>query len=240
MVQLPILRGFSTISFVVLLMWFYKNFSLGAYVFLGVCGSYELIRMAISKAFDLSPKPKYLSAIYLPKDLFFPPMIPIWTMAYLMISDPNSHSIAPERILWACVISITGETLLMITETQKVIFAKHHKYLPTNGIFQLARNPEFFALFLVTVGIAILVKSTLCWVLLALVDLPVAYLALQRKERGLEKEEGWNTYKQRTWSVVPNVWNNSILSILCYTGLAFAAFTLHSKGGLVRTLTVKH
>lgn len=62
----------------------------------------------------------------------------------------------------------------------------------------------------------------------------VFILRMQIKEYSLSKKEGWTEYKNRTWLVLPKIYNSTLLSLAIYGGFLFASYYCYTHGGIER------
>ena len=56
------------------------------------------------------------------------------------------------------------------------------------------------------------------------------------KDYSLSKKDGWEEYKQKTWMLLPKLFNSSLLSYLFYAVFSFVSFTVYSNGGIEASL----
>ena len=63
----------------------------------------------------------------------------------------------------------------------------------------------------------------------------VFMMKMVMKEYSLSKKPGWSEYKARTWFLLPNLFNNSILSYAVYGIIFTTSFCCYQNGGLEAT-----
>jgi hypothetical protein len=56
------------------------------------------------------------------------------------------------------------------------------------------------------------------------------------KDYSLSKKDGWEEYKQKTWILLPKLFNSSLLSYLFYAVFSIVSFTVYSNGGIEASL----
>ena len=52
------------------------------------------------------------------------------------------------------------------------------------------------------------------------------------KEYSLSKKEGWTEYKNRTWFVLPKIYNCSYVSYSIYISIVIASYYFYTNGGI--------
>jgi len=224
-----------TVAMTAFLMYHFDNFTLPSFLFFGFCLSHELMKIAAVYAFPILSESKYIGAISLPNSLYLITSIPRLLVAYTIISD-NKTSPSSERLFWACFTFVLAMTLLMISETQKAVFMKFNKNVVTSGVFATTRNPEILAEICILAAYTILVNSPLCYLLTAVVCVPILYLVATKKERSLEKEEEWKKYRHDTWMILPKIFGSDIMNIILYIVTVVGAYFLYRNGGVTNLL----
>jgi len=60
----------------------------------------------------------------------------------------------------------------------------------------------------------------------------VFVMRMLMKEYSLSKKEGWTEYKNRTWFLIPKIYNNTYLSLAIYLFVLNAGFYCYTHGGI--------
>ena len=56
------------------------------------------------------------------------------------------------------------------------------------------------------------------------------------KDYSLSKKEGWGRYEQKTWMLVPKLFNSEVVSFVIYAGAIVTIWFALEHGGIERTI----
>jgi len=56
------------------------------------------------------------------------------------------------------------------------------------------------------------------------------------KDYALSKKEGWTEYTQKTWMLLPKLFNSDVLSLIFYITLSTNIFVMYELGGIEATI----
>jgi len=191
----------ATPFFITLLMFYYNNFEIGALVYLALHGTYcvnwclkEL--MYPDKSFDqIASIPEFtMGTIFISQ---------YWCAGYLVISKgTNPHHLT---IFIAIFLNIVGTFLHFGSDAQKYYLLSQRKQLITNGFFAVSRNMNYFGEILNYISFAMLSEHIAPFIILFIM-ISIAFIPnMVKKDASLEKYEEFQSYKARTYFLVPYV-----------------------------------
>jgi len=192
-----------TLVWVLGLMVVYGNYSIHAWVYLALHGSYGLIWIIKDLTF---PDEKWQTNITLGGGLMaiLAVLGPYWVAPFILIS--SAWNVEGASLTWlsvAILIYALGLALMLIADTQKFYTLKHQSGLITTGMFGYIRHPNYLGEMMVYGSFALVVNHWLPWVILAWVWLGYFSINIIMKERSMSRHEGWTEYKQRSWYLIP-------------------------------------
>lgn len=112
-----------TLFFMLFLMIYYKNFSLGAWTYVALHGSYGMVWLIKDMVFpDKSFQQKVSFPVIISVCVI---LIFYWGMGFLMMSGMCDNNPSPERI-FVCIFMYTiGLMLMVLTDLQKYVTLKY-------------------------------------------------------------------------------------------------------------------
>ena len=194
-------------AFLGLLMWYYRNDSLAAWVYLALQGSYGLVWFIKDMAF---PDPNWQRRITIAGgfNAFLGVLGWYWLFGWLLISgvsDPDYP--LPEGAWFALCISlcILGCTIMIAADAQKYFTLRARKGLITDGMFRYVRHPNYLGEMLVYGSFALMVWHWLPLLVLAWVWIGIFAVNMILKEASLSRYPGWAAYRRRTGWLLPGL-----------------------------------
>ena len=187
-------------AFVVIgLMLFYKNYSIAAWVYLSLHGTYGLLWLLKEKIF---PDPYFKEKINLITSFTgFIFLGSYWIAPFILIS---SQRIVPTPIIAASIsINIIGVFLHFASDAQKYFTLKIKKDLIKDGFFKNIRNTNYLGEILIYLSFAILSMSLIPFVILTLFFFIVFLPRMIKKDKSLTKYDSFKKYKQISGLLLP-------------------------------------
>ena len=138
------------------MMIYYKNFSLGAWLYLALHGSYGMFWMLKDYTF---PDKSFQRKVTIVGFLFPWPvaLLPYLYSGYLMMSGQANQNPDPERI-FVCVVSyVTGIVFMLGGDAQKYFMLRERPGLIHDGYNYWTRNPNYCGEILLYASFGILV-----------------------------------------------------------------------------------
>lgn len=189
---------------VALMMIWFNNFSLAAWVYLSLHGTYGFCWLLKHVAFrDL----KWDKKITFGGGVFvFLLLATYWVAPYLLISGAlGADRPAPSNWLIAFCISLfaLGLTIMLAADCQKFFVLKYRQGLITDGMFKYIRHPNYLGEIMVYASFALLVQHWIPWVILAYWWITIFLVNMQVIESSVSRYPEWEAYKARTGMFLP-------------------------------------
>jgi len=190
-----------TVFIVLGLMMFYKNYSIAAWVYLSLHGTYGILWLLKEKIF---PDPYFKEKINLITSITgFIFLGSYWIAPYILISSQKSVSYP---IIAACIsINIIGVFLHFASDAQKYFTLKIKKELIKDGFFKNIRNTNYLGEILIYLSFAILSMSLIPFAILALFFLIVFLPRMLKKDKSLTKYPSFKKYKKISGLLLPKI-----------------------------------
>ena len=198
------LQKVSTLFFIALLMVWYKNYTIAAWVYLSLHGTYGLCWLLKHAIF---PDRQWEQRATLGGACMVALVLGLyWVFPYLLISD--SPGPAPSNALLAACIGIHtfGIVLMMSADAQKYFTLKLRPGLIEEGLFKYLRHPNYLGEMLVYAAYALLVQHWLPWVILGWIWTELFLVNMLMIEASLTRYPGWAAYRARTGMLLPRPW----------------------------------
>lgn len=194
-----------TLFWVLGLMMFYENFSIQAWVYLALHGSYGLIWVIKDITF---PDDKWQTSITFGGGLtaVLTVLGPYWVAPFLLISNVlgDLHVGAGHTGLAVAILMYAlGLALMLIADAQKFYTLRHQAGLITSGMFRYVRHPNYLGEMMIYGSFALVVAHWIPWAILAWVWFGYFSINIIMKERSMSRHEGWAEYKKKSWYLIP-------------------------------------
>ncbi|MFA5940677.1 MAG: DUF1295 domain-containing protein [Sinimarinibacterium sp.] len=193
-------QKFVTVFFIYTLMRHYDNFSLGAWVYLGLHGTYGYTWVIKDLAF---PNPAFAKRMTIPALLAFYAILgpAYWSLPWLFISR---HIEPSGPLLFAAIVLHTlGVAWMVSADLQKNCTLRYRKGLITNGVFAYTRNPNYFGEIMIYATYALLVAHWVGWLVIAAQFFLLFLPRMLVKDASISRHPGWDEYKIRSGLVIP-------------------------------------
>ncbi len=194
-----------TLPFVLLLMVLSDNFSVAAWVYLGLHGSYGLLWLLKHFAFpDPAWEQKVTFGAAINMWLFVLGLY--WVAPVLLITDVLGAD-RPQPPVWllsvAIVLYAVGVVLMMASDCQKYFVLKAKPGLITDGMFRYVRHPNYLGEMMLYGSFALIVQHWLPWAILAWVWGNFFLTNMVMKEASMSRYPEWAAYKARAGMLLP-------------------------------------
>jgi steroid 5-alpha reductase family enzyme len=147
---------------------------------------------------------------------------------------PQDPSI--ERIVVCFWLYTFGIMFMVLTDGQKYLVlrerAKGQGGLITHCMVGWSRNMNYLGEMMLYASFAVLNQMWTIWYVYAYMWGIVFVVRMQMKEYSLSKKEGWTEYKNRTWLVIPKIYNSTLLSFLIYGTFLLVSYYCYTHGGI--------
>ena len=188
-----------TVFVVAGLMMFYKNYSIAAWVYLSLHGTYGILWLLKEKIF---PDPYFKEKINLITSITgFIFLGSYWIAPFILIS--SQKSVSYPIIAASISINIIGVFLHFASDAQKYFTLKIKKELIKDGFFKNIRNTNYLGEILIYLSFAILSVSFIPFAILALFFFAVFLPRMLKKEKSLTKYASFAEYKRISGLLLP-------------------------------------
>ena len=199
------------------LMWYFDNFTMGAYLYLALHGSYGFFWLLKDIMYP-DPgfcKPATVMSFLMPWPIA---LIPYMFIPYWMVTE-RPH-VSNERMLVALMLYMNGVMLMMLTDSAKYLVLKERRGLITHCMHAWSRNMNYVGEQMLYSSFAVLVQKWEVWAIYAYMWGIIFTIRMSVKDYSLGKKVGWDEYKAKTWIFVPKLYNSTAASVVIYGGLA--------------------
>ena len=190
-----------TVFVVAGLMMFYKNYSIAAWVYLSLHGTYGILWLLKEKIF---PDPYFKEKInFITSITGFIFLGSYWIAPFLLIS--SQKSVSSPIIAASISINIIGVFLHFASDAQKYFTLRIQKELIRDGFFKNIRNTNYLGEILIYLSFAILSMSYIPFAILALFFFVVFLPRMIKKDKSLTKYSSFKEYKQISGLLFPKI-----------------------------------
>ncbi|WP_394774804.1 DUF1295 domain-containing protein [Flavobacterium sp.] len=185
--------------FVIFLMWYYDNWSVSAFLYLGLHGTYSLLWLLKQ---DLYPDKRFEQKIPFWIGILTPflPLAAYYIAPFLLISR---HITLPAWIFAvAPAIYTFGIFMHYVSDAQKHYTLRLQKGIIDDGLFARTRNPNYLGEILIYASYALLSWHWLpflilgCWIL-------YFFKNMRNKDQSMSRHAAFNDYKKKTGILFP-------------------------------------
>ncbi|MBE9213896.1 DUF1295 domain-containing protein [Plectonema cf. radiosum LEGE 06105] len=204
-VKYPInLHKCSTFIFVLALMIIYQNFTIGAWVYLALHGTYGILWLLKDRIYPDKQWEQEVSLGMGILSFFFISLY--WVAPFILIS---SGSIPPSPLIAAAIsINILGIFLHYSSDAQKYYTLKYKSGLITEGFFARCRNTNYLGEICIYFGFALLVQHWLPFAILGLFAAMIFVPNMLKKDKSLSRYPEFTEYKTNSGLLLPKLWVN--------------------------------
>ena len=195
----------STFIFVLALMAIYQNFTIGAWVYLALHGTYGILWLLKDRLF---PDKQWEQEIPIWVGILSFFLINLyWVAPFILISSGSVPS--PPLIAAAIFINLLGVFLHYTSDAQKYYTLKYKSGLITEGFFARCRNTNYLGEVFIYFSFALLVQHWLVFVILGLFVAVIFFPNMLKKDKSLSRYPEFEEYKANSGLLLPKVWGNS-------------------------------
>lgn len=192
----------TTFLFVLGLMAVYQNFSVAAWVYLALHGTYGLLWLLKDQIYPDKQWEQEVSWLGGLSVLGFVSLY--WIAPFLLIS--RGVEPPPPLIAGAIALNLLGIFLSYGSDAQKYFTLKYHSGLITEGFFARCRNPNYLGEFLIYLAFAMLTMHWLPYLVLGGITAALFVPNMLKKDKSLSRYPEFAAYKQRSGLILPKLW----------------------------------
>ena len=199
------LHKFLTFGVVLGLMAVYQNFTIAAWVYLALHGTYGIMWLIKDSLYPDKQWEEEIPVVtvvitFLVVGLY-------WVAPFILISNRVEPS-AP-LIAAAIATNIFGLLLHYGSDAQKYFTLKYKKGLITEGFFSRSRNPNYLGEILIYIGFAMLAQHWLPFVIIGAVFAAIFVPNMIKKDKSLARYPEFAAYKERSGLLLPKLFVNT-------------------------------
>ena len=182
------------------MMVYYDNYSVAAWVYLGLHGTYGYTWLIK----DLSyPNPAFekrmtlFGIVYLYAGL----IAWYWLMPWLLIArhlEPSGF-----MLFLAVTMHTLGVTFMATADVQKNLLFRYKKGLITEGVCAYTRNPNYLGEIMIYAAYALLAAHWIAWAILLYATVCVFFPRMLVKDASISRHPGWAEYKAKSGLLIP-------------------------------------
>lgn len=196
-----------TFVFLGLLMAWYDNTSIAAWIYLAMHGSYGLVWILKDLAF---PDPSWQKRVTIGGGInaFVLVLAWYWVFGWLLIS----RTVQPDYPLadgaWFCLcisLCVLGSAIMIAADAQKYFTLRVRPGLITDGMFRYVRHPNYLGEMMIYGSFALMVWHWIPVLVLAFVWSTLFATNMAMKEASLSRHAGWAEYRRRSGWLLPFV-----------------------------------
>ena len=191
----------STAIFVLGLMYYYQNFSIGPWVYLALHGSYGFLWLLKDRMF---PDKQWEQVVSVPYGIFVFLILGLyWIAPWLLISQRIEPRV--EIISAAIVLNMFGVMLHYGSDAQKYFTLKYKSGLITEGYFSRCRNINYLGELMIYSGFALLTVSWLGFIGIVAFFVGAFIPNMIKKDKSLSRYPEFAAYKKQTGLLFPKL-----------------------------------
>jgi protein-S-isoprenylcysteine O-methyltransferase Ste14 len=196
-----------TFFFLGFLMWYYRNDSMAAWVYLALQGSYGLVWFIKDIAF---PDPAWQARITLGGGInaFLGVLGWYWVFGWLLISGTSQPVYPLDQGAWfaLCIsLCLLGCVIMIAADAQKYFVLRVQRGLIRDGMHRYIRHPNYLGEMMVYGSFALMVWHWLPVLVLAWVWTFLFAVNMVMKESSLSRYPDWMEYRKQSWWLVPGI-----------------------------------
>lgn len=190
-----------TFFFVLSLMLAYQNFTLGAWVYLALHGTYGFLWLLKDRIF---PDKRWEQEIPFRQGVFIFGLANLyWVAPFILIS---SGTVPPLPLVAAAIsLNILGVFLHYTSDAQKYYTLKYRPGLITEGFFARCRNTNYLGEILIYVSFAMLTQHWLPFLIFAGFVGGLFFPNMSKKDQSLSRYPEFAGYKERSGLLLPKL-----------------------------------
>ena len=193
----------ATVVFLVCLMHYFENYTIGPLIYLSLHGTYIVVWFFKELSF---PDATWDKEISIKRSIvLFSVLGPFgyWVSPYLLIS--SRHRPQNTTIAAAISMQIIGVFLHFCSDCQKYFTLKYKRGLITEGLFSRSRNCNYLGEILIYMSFALLPEHWLPIIIVIFFSILLYYPGMKRKDESLSRYPEFKKYKEQTGILLPKV-----------------------------------
>lgn len=204
-----------TIIIMYILMIYYNNYSLGAYIYLALHGTYGLIWFLKDMVF---PDKSFQTYLTIPGTLMTVALLLMyWFIGFEMMSGLGDQNPSGKKIFISFLLYIFGTVLMMLSDFQKFLEINIYKQKLVNSYFLgINRNTNYLGEMMIYLTFAMINGRIEGFLFLAVVWVFAFSLRIYMKELSLSQKNGYELYKKKSYIILFKFFDKDFYNILIY------------------------
>ena len=204
-----------TIIIMSLLMYYYQNYSKGAWLYLSLHGTYGLLWFLKDMVFPdksfqqkLAIFPSFLVSLFL---------LSYWLMGFQVMIGIGDQSPSGKKIFGCFFLFSIGNILMICSDLQKFIQLKYKKGLINDLFLANNRNTNYFGEILVYLTFAIACGRKEGYIMLIIEWIFFFGSRIHMKDLRLARKHGFEKYKQNSYIILFKFFQSHFLNLIAYS-----------------------
>ena len=194
------LQKFVTVFAIYGMMHYFDNFSLAAWIYLGLHGVYGYTWLIKDLAFPNTAFEKRITISSLLMLLVGLNLL-YWSLPWLFLSR---HIEPSGPVLFVAVFMHTlGVAWMAAADLQKNCMLRYRKGLITNGVFAYTRNPNYLGEVMIYSTYALLAAHWFSWLVIVLQFFCLFLPRMLAKDASISRYPEWPEYERRSSLIIP-------------------------------------
>ncbi len=216
----------ATFIYILILMKLFQNFSISAYIYLSLHGSYGVLWLIKDLVF---PDKNFDNKMTIPSMIGGLGLLNLyWFLDFLEIGGYCMINPSNIRIFISVVLYFFGVLIMLLSDCQKFFTLKYKKGLICEGMFYCNRNPNYFGEIMVYGAFATMIGSWISWAILLFIWITVFNLNIYLKDAtSLQYKDGWEIYRKRSGRILFKFFRNNTLHFGFYGFIGGSLFYLY-------------
>ncbi|MBX2962972.1 MAG: DUF1295 domain-containing protein [Cyclobacteriaceae bacterium] len=189
----------TTALVVILLMYLYSNYSVGAFVYLALHGTYGILWVLKSNLF---PDKQWEEQASLPYGLFVFAVLGLyWLAPWILISSQYEPGAGLTGA--SVALNVFGTMLHFSSDAQKYFTLKYKPGLITEGFFRKCRNTNYLGELMIYLGFAMLSGSWIGYIGITAFFIGAFIPNMIKKDKSLARYTDFETYRNQSGLLFP-------------------------------------
>ncbi len=185
------------------LMFAYSNYSIAAWAYLALHGSYAFAWLLKHLAFrDFRWEVRVTAG---GASFTFLSLATYWIAPFVLISRPDLPQISGVLLLVCTALHTLGVAVMIAADCQKHFTLKYRPGLITEGIYRYSRHPNYLGEMMIYASYALLAQHWLPWIILAYVWTTYLLVNMLVVEGSISRYSEWQDYREKTAFLIPGL-----------------------------------
>nr|WP_017747277.1 DUF1295 domain-containing protein [Scytonema hofmannii] len=194
-----------TFPFILGLMFFYQNFTLGPYVYLALHGTYGFLWLLKDRIY---PDKQWEQQIPVPLSIFTFGLVCLYWIAPLILISSGSIPSLP-LVAIAISLNILGVFLHFVSDAQKYFTLKYQRGLITEGFFARCRNTNYLGEIFIYSAFAMLTQHWFPFLILGSFIIGIFIPNMLKKDQSLSRYPEFAEYKSQSGLIFPKLFGST-------------------------------